>query len=72
MYIVIEMQTNEGVTTTLTYQFDTLALAEQKYYYILAAATTSEVGIHAAVIMDQKGCVIKNDYYEHNVEPKEE
>lgn len=66
MYIVIEMQTNAGVTSTLTYQFDTIALAEQKYYYILAAATVSEVDIHAAIIMDQRGCVIKNDYYIHN------
>lgn len=64
-YIVIELQTTDGTTSTLTYQFDTLALAEQKFYQILSFAVVSEVDIHSAVIMDPTGFVLKNESYNH-------
>lgn len=64
-YIVIELQTTDGTTSTLTYQFDTLALAEQKFYQILSFAVVSEVDIHSAVIMDPTGFVLKNECYKH-------
>lgn len=64
-YIVIELQTTDGTTSTLTYQFDTLALAEQKFYQILSFAVVSEVDIHSAVIMDPTGFVLKNESYRH-------
>ena len=31
MYLVIEIQTNDGVVSTLNYQYDDIHLAEQKY-----------------------------------------
>lgn len=64
-YIVIELQTENGTTSTLTYQFDTVAQAEQKYYQILSFAVVSEVDIHSAVIMDNTGFVLKNECYKH-------
>lgn len=64
-YIVIELQTENGTTSTLTYQFDTLAQAEQKYYQILSFAVVGEVDVHGAVIMDNTGFVLKNECYKH-------
>lgn len=64
-YIVIELQTENGTTSTLTYSFDTLAQAEQKFYQILSFAVVSEVDIHSAVIMDSTGFVLKNECYKH-------
>lgn len=64
-YLVIEIQTNGGVMSTLTYQFDALPLAEQKYYLILSSAAVSEIDVHAAMIVDENGFVIKNNSYRH-------
>lgn len=64
-YLVIEIQTNEGVMSTLTYQFDNLPEAEQKYYLILSSAAVSTLDVHAAMIVDECGFVIKNDSYRH-------
>ena len=64
-YLVIELQTENGTTSTLTYQFDTVAQAEQKYYQILSSAVVSEVDIHAVAIMDSTGFVLKNECYKH-------
>ena len=66
MYLVIEIQTQNGKVSTLNYQYDDIHLAEQKYYLILSSAAVSTIDIHAAMIIDSKGTVLKNDYYEHN------
>ena len=66
MYLVIELQTSNGQISTLNYQFDDIRLAEQKYYSILSAAAVSTIDVHAAMIIDAKGTVLKNDYYERN------
>lgn len=66
MYLVIELQTNDGKVSTLNYQYDDIHLAEQKYYLILSAAAVSTLDVHAAMIIDPKGTVLKNDFYEHN------
>ena len=66
MYLVIEIQTNDGVVSTLNYQYDDIHLAEQKYYLILSAAAVSTIDVHAAMIIDPRGTVLKNDFYEHN------
>lgn len=66
MYLVIEIQTQNGKVSTLNYQYDDIRLAEQKYYLILSAATVSTIDIHAVMIVDPRGTVLKNDYYEHN------
>ena len=66
MYLVIELQTVGDTISTLTNQYSSKNLAEQKYFAILSAAAISEVDIHAAVIMDPCGNIIKNYYYRHN------
>lgn len=66
MYLVIELQTTNGQISTLNYQFDDIRLAEQKYYLILSAAAVSTIDVHAAMIVDSKGTVLKNEYYERN------
>jgi len=65
-YIVTELQTNrEGLTGTITTTYTDRYQAEQKYHSILAAAAVSNVYIHAAVIMDQFGGMVKSEYYQH-------
>lgn len=64
MYLVIEMQTQNGKVSTLTYQYDDLGLAEQKYYLILATAAVSSLDVHAAMILDCRGVVLKNYFYD--------
>ena len=71
MYIVIELQTINGVCSTLTYQFETQALAEQKYYTILSAAAVSQVDVHAAVVMTNAGYVERREVYIHNTNTPE-
>lgn len=63
-YLVIEIQTAGETTSTLTYQYDQIELAEQKYYTILSAAAVSKLEVHAAIIMDCRGVIIKNDFYD--------
>lgn len=65
MYIVIEIQTKGDSVSTLTYKYDSLNLAEQKYYTILASASVSSLDIHSAVIIDPRGITIKNDFYDN-------
>lgn len=64
MYIVIEIQTSNAVST-LTWQYDTLQAAEAKYHSILAAAAVSSLPVHAAVVMTNAGVVCKSEAYRH-------
>lgn len=66
MYLVIELQTTNGVTANLVNQYESLALAEQQYYLILSAAAVSTVEIHAAMLLNCTGTVLKNDFYTHS------
>lgn len=65
MYIVVEFQSNAGQTSILTYPFADASLADQKYHEVLAYAAISEVEIHAVSIMNEYGCVAKNEFYTH-------
>lgn len=65
MYIVVEFQSNAGQTSILTYPFTVASLADQKYHEVLAYAAISEVEIHAVSIMNEYGCVAKNEFYTH-------
>lgn len=69
MYLVLELQTNDGVMSTIPTQYDTFELAMQKYYQILSFAVVGETEVHAAIVMDARGVVLANMYYEH---PKDE
>ena len=65
-YLVIEIQTNDNVMSTLSYQFDNLVSAEQKFYQILSIAVASNVDCHSALIVDENGFVIKNESFRHS------
>lgn len=70
-YIVIEAQTNNGVTTTIIDTYASFALAEQKYYLVLSAAAVSNVPIHSAAMLTERGNLVKYECYDHR-EPEEE
>lgn len=67
-YIVIELQTTDGVTATITNSYTSKNEAEQKFHNVLAAAAVSNVDIHSASMIDIYGNVIKCESYEHNIE----
>jgi len=73
-YLVIELQTNaEGQVANLVTAFDTKLEAEAKYHTVLAAAATSAVVQHGAVLMTSTGKHIADQCYTHPVEvPTEE
>ena len=67
-YIVIELQTNGGSTANLVTKYDTLPAAESAFYSICANAVISQVQVHAVLIVDEKGFVMKNECFQHNAE----
>lgn len=57
MFIVVEIQTQEGGTVaTLTYAYNTFNEALAKYHSILAVAATSSLPKHGAVVL-RNDCV---------------
>ena len=72
MFIVIELQTTNGVTAVLTDVFQNREQAEQKFHTVLSYAAVSSVDIHAVSILSADGFVLKNDVYFHNQTPTEE
>lgn len=71
MYIVIEMQTSGGTTSLLPNTYADKNVAENKYHTILAAAATSSVPIHSAVILDEFGTILRSEFYQHEEEENE-
>ena len=71
MFIVIELQTNNGVTGNFVFAFGNLEDAYAKYYNILAAAAKSNVEIHTALILTADGSVVRCEHFEHPVEQVE-
>lgn len=65
MFLVIEMQTNNGVISNIATSHDTMAEADNKYYTILAAAAISNVPKHGAVIIDEDCHLLRGDCYAH-------
>ena len=63
-YIVIELQTNNGKTATLSTTYDNYPQAEQKYHTILAAASVSAVPLHSAVMLTERGNLVKYECYD--------
>lgn len=72
MYIVIEIQLNNGTVSTLTYQYDNINAAYAKYHTILAAAAVSTIDTHSAVILSETGYTIANASFTHPKEVTEE
>ena len=68
MYIVIEFQTTRKTAAIVpSVAFTDLNQAYQKYYTILAAAAVSNVPIHAAIMLNEKGELIRSEYFDHTV-----
>lgn len=67
MFIVIEMQTNDGVTTVVTpiKTFTDINKAYEAYYQILSAAAVSSVPTHTAIILTERGDVVRVEHFEH-------
>lgn len=71
MFTVIELQTTDGVTSTIVTNHASENEANQKYHQILSYAAVSDIDVHAATILDQYGNLWKNEYYEHKEESEE-
>ncbi len=65
MYIVAEFQTSGDSTAILTYSYTESNLAEQKYHEILSSAAVSNVPLHAVSMLNEYGCIAKNEFYTH-------
>lgn len=64
-YIVIELQTTNGVTSNIVTTKATREEAENLYHTILAAAAISNVEIHAATILTPDGFQLMSQAYKH-------
>lgn len=77
-YIVIELQTAaNGAVGNFLFTYTDRYEAEAKYHLILAAAATSSVPVHTAVIMTNEGQLLERKSYHHaaaepEVEPEAE
>ena len=67
-YVVIELQTRNGSTAFLATAFSDSQQAYQQYHTILAAAAVSEVEVHAASILTEKGNLIAYECFSHEPE----
>ena len=66
MFILQEIQTNDGVTALVPAQvFNDRLAAESAFYLALSYAAVSKVEIHTVMLYDDHGNVIKCEYYEH-------
>ena len=70
-YIVIELQTTNGVTSSLKDTFADFAHAEQKFHTVLAAAAVSEVTVHSAAMLTERGNLVKYECYDRTPAPEE-
>lgn len=68
MYIVIELQTSKGTSTTIPYALEDQNVAFQKFHQILAAAAVSKVETHAALILSESGETISRGLFVHAAE----
>lgn len=71
-YIVIEMQTSGGATAAITNTYADYPHAEQAYHTILAAAAVSEVTIHSASMLTERGNLVKYECYDRTPAPEPE
>lgn len=71
MYIVIELQTNNGKTANIVNSYAEMPDAWAKYYSILSAAAKSNVEVHAAAILTETGRLIASEHFAHAKESEE-
>ena len=71
MFIVIELQTTNGVTGNFVFAFDNLADAYAKYYAILSAAAKSSVEVHTALILTETGGIVRAECFDRREQAAE-
>lgn len=71
MYIVLEIQSTDNSSSVIANTYEDGAEAENKYHTILAYAAKSDVPVHSAVMFNEMGTHIKNEYYVHRQEVEE-
>lgn len=66
MFVVIELQklSDEQIANIVNI-YQTREEAENRYHTILAAAAVSSLPVHAAVMLEENGVLIKNEWYTH-------
>ena len=69
-YLIVEQQTNNGTTSVLTTTKSNINEAENKYHTVLAAAAISQVDVHSAALLNERGQFIKYECFDHT-EPEE-
>ena len=68
-YIVVEIQTSaNGAVATIVNDYDTQNAAEARFHTILAAAATSSLAKHAAIMFSEEGFPLRNECYNHVTE----
>lgn len=71
MYILVELQTNNGTTANIVTAFEDKLQAESAYHSVLASAAVSQVEVHAAALLDERGNLLKKEFYRHREELEE-
>ena len=73
MHIIQEIQTtgNNSAVTPAVQKADRNE-ADSAFYFALGAAAVSAVPIHAVVMFDEHGNIVKSGYYEHSTPPNAE
>ena len=69
MYKIIELQTDNGVTSHIVHNADDIEHAMSKFHEILMYAAVSELEKHACVVLADNGNPLVKECFEH---PKEE
>lgn len=70
MYILVELQTTNGTTANIVTAYQDILSAESAYHSVLASAAVSQVEIHAAALLDERGNLLKREFYRHLPEPE--
>ena len=65
MYIVIEIQNDNGNVTATPLAYENYNQALNKYYDILRYACVTNLKRHSACILDESGSVLKNESFEN-------
>ena len=63
MYIVIELQNNNGTVSNIVTAYNTQQQAEEKFHEILKYAATTTLTSHSAVILNDRGEMIRAESY---------
>jgi len=72
MYILQEFQTTDNNTVLVPAQtFAGRNDAESAYHQALASAAVSNVTVHAVVLMNEHGSIVRQEFYEHLSEVEE-